>query len=61
VVVTEIGGYTVYRHGGFFGTTAAYVPELDLALAATINQAESGDELGEMVADAIDVVANRRP
>jgi D-alanyl-D-alanine carboxypeptidase len=61
VVVTEIGGYTVYRHGGFFGTTAAYVPELDLALAATINQAESGDELGEMVGRAIDVVANRRP
>lgn len=61
VAVTEMGGYTVYRHGGFFGTMAVYVPELDLALGATINQAESGDELDEMVAGAIEILANHHP
>jgi D-alanyl-D-alanine carboxypeptidase len=61
VVVTEIDGYTVYRHGGFFGTTAAYVPELDLALSATVNRAGSGDELDEMLAGAIEVVSTDRP
>ncbi len=45
VTVTEMVGYTVYRHGGFYGTMAAYVPELDLAIGATVNRTESGDEL----------------
>ena len=49
VTVTEMGGYTIYRHGGFYGTMAAYVPELDLAIGATVNRTESGDELYSMV------------
>jgi len=38
VWVREIGGRTVFLHTGFFGTMAAYVPDLDLAVAATVNQ-----------------------
>jgi len=61
VTVTEMGGYTVYRHGGFYGTMAAYVPELDLAIGATVNRTESGDELYSMVESAIKAVASHQP
>lgn len=61
VTVTEMGGYTVYRHGGFYGTMAAYVPELDLAIGATVNRTESGDELYSMVESAIEAVASHQP
>ena len=38
VWVRELEGRTVYQHTGFFGTMAAIVPDLDLAVAATVNQ-----------------------
>ena len=60
VVVTEVGGYTVYRHGGFFGTTALYVPSLDLALGVTINRVESEEQQKALVEGAIAVVAEVR-
>jgi D-alanyl-D-alanine carboxypeptidase len=61
VKVTEIAGRTVYSHGGFFGTSAAYVPDLDLAIGATVNRTESGGELSLLVEGAIEAVANSRP
>ena len=61
VKVTEIAGRTVYSHGGFFGTSAAYVPDLDLAIGATVNRTESGGELRLLVEGAIEAVANSRP
>ncbi len=61
VTVTQMGGHTVFRHGGFFGTTAAYVPDLDLAIGATVNRTESGDALHFMVESAIAVVARHQP
>ncbi len=61
VTVTETGGHTVFRHGGFFGTVAAYVPDLDLAVGATVNRTESGDALYFMVESAIAAVARNQP
>jgi D-alanyl-D-alanine carboxypeptidase len=61
VTVTEIGGFTVYRHSGFFGTTAGYVPELDLAYGATVNRSESSEALRGLVEGAVTVVAECRP
>lgn len=40
---------------------AAYVPELDLAIGATVNRTESGDELYSMVGSAIEAVASHQP
>ncbi len=61
VTVTQMGGRTVFRHGGFFGTMAAYVPDLDLAVGATVNRTESGDALHFMVESAIAAVAKNQP
>lgn len=38
VVVDEVDGLECYRHGGWWGTTAAYLPELDVALACAVNR-----------------------
>jgi D-alanyl-D-alanine carboxypeptidase len=38
VFVVDVDGLTVYRHSGYWGTIASYAPELDVALAATVNQ-----------------------
>lgn len=61
VVVTEVAGYTVYRHGGFFGTAGVFVPDLDLAVGATVNRTESGDALDSMVEETIAAVATHVP
>jgi D-alanyl-D-alanine carboxypeptidase len=53
VWVVEVGGFTTYRHSGFWGTLATYVPELDLAVAATVNQNRCGEALDELVLKAI--------
>ncbi len=56
VWVMEVEGYTVYRHSGFWGTVADYVPELDLVVAATVNQNQQKTALWDMVAHTIAVV-----
>ena len=56
VWVTEIDGLTVYRHSGFWGTVADFVPELDLTIAATVNQNQDKTALWEMVHRALVVV-----
>jgi D-alanyl-D-alanine carboxypeptidase len=55
--VTEIEGFTTYRHTGFFGTLATYVPELDLTVAVTVNQNQSNGALTGLASEAIKVVA----
>jgi D-alanyl-D-alanine carboxypeptidase len=55
--VVEIAGFDSYRHTGFFGTSATYVPELDLAVALTVNQNQGGGALDETAAKAIEIVA----
>ena len=49
----EVEGFTTYRHSGFWGTLATYVPALDLTLAATVNQNRCGEALDELVRKAI--------
>ena len=58
--VVEIEGMTTYRHTGFFGTLATYVPELDLVVTAVTNQNRDGGALNEMALEAIDAVAEAR-
>jgi len=58
VWVMEVEGYTVYRHSGFWGTVADYVPELDLVVAATVNQNQEKTVLWDVVGETIAAVAD---
>jgi CubicO group peptidase (beta-lactamase class C family) len=60
VWVVEVEGFTTYRHTGFWGTLATYVPELDLALGATVNQNRGKPVLDELVREAIAIVGSSR-
>jgi D-alanyl-D-alanine carboxypeptidase len=53
----EIEGMTAYRHTGFWGTSATYVPDLDLVVTATVNQNRSKAALSQLVDGAIAAVA----
>jgi len=55
VWVREVGGHTVFQHTGFFGTVAAYVPDLDLDLAATVNQ-HTGRAFDRILSETIGLV-----
>jgi D-alanyl-D-alanine carboxypeptidase len=55
--VVEIEGLTTYRHTGFFGTLATYVPELDLTVAVATNQNQDEGALNRLAAEAIRLVA----
>jgi len=52
--------FTVYRHTGFWGTAASYVPELDLAVASTINQGTGPMLHVELVDRAVGIVVEAR-
>lgn len=41
VSATQIAGYRAYVHQGFWGTAAAYFPDLDLSLAVSVNQGDT--------------------
>ena len=60
VWVVEVEGFTAYRHSGFWGTAATYVPDLDLAVATTINQGEGPMLHIELVDRAIAIVVEAR-
>ena len=55
--VMDVEGFETYRHTGFFGTLATYVPELDLTVSATVNQNQSGTVMVDLAQQAIAVVA----
>jgi len=57
VWVTDVEGFTVYRHTGFWGSSANYVPELDLVVTASVNQNQARQVLEGLVRDAILLVA----
>ena len=57
VWVLEVDGHESYRHAGFWGTVASYVPELDLVVAATVNQNHAGAVLYKLAEDSIGLVA----
>ncbi len=54
--VAEIDGVTAYAHSGFWGTAAVFVPELDLSVAATVNQNKAKEAMWELVREAIAIV-----
>ena len=56
VWVVEVEGLNTYRHTGFWGTLATYVPELDLTVACTVNQNQGKEALQGMARDAIVLV-----
>ena len=56
VFVVDVDGVTVYRHTGYWGTVASYVPELDLALAAAITQRDGRALLGELEAKVLALI-----
>ena len=56
VTVVEIDGVTVYMHDGFWGTRAAYVPSLDVAISATVTQHQGRPALAEMFQQALMLV-----
>jgi len=58
--VVEVEGLTTYRHTGFFGTLATYVPELDLVVTVTTNQNSDQGALNKLALEAIKVVAEAR-
>jgi len=58
--VVEVEGLTTYRHTGFFGTLATYVPELDLIVTATTNQNQDEGALDKLALEAIKAVAAAR-
>jgi CubicO group peptidase (beta-lactamase class C family) len=58
--IVEIEGFATYRHTGFFGTLATYVPELDLIVTVTTNQNQGQGALNRLALEAIKLVAESR-
>lgn len=59
--VVEVEGFTTYRHTGFFGTLATYVPELDLVVTVATNQNQDDGALTDITLEAIKLVAEVPP
>lgn len=53
----EHDGLELYRHTGFWGTTATWIPELDLVVTATVNQHEAGELREALVEGTIGLVS----
>jgi CubicO group peptidase (beta-lactamase class C family) len=51
----EVAGLPSWRHSGFWGTVATYVPSLDLALAVTVNQNQARAAMQGLVEGAVEV------
>ena len=58
ITLDEIDGLQRYRHGGWWGTTAAYFPELDAAFACTVNQRQESEVRDDIVRAALALVRN---
>jgi len=57
--VNEVEGLTEYRHTGFWGTAVTYVPELDLTIAATVNQ-NSGKQILDDIVRQVTILVYER-
>ena len=44
----ELGGHTVYRHTGFWGTMATYVVDLGATITLAVNQNQAGASMVEL-------------
>ncbi len=56
--VADTEGYTGYWHTGYWGTIAVYTPELDLTIAATLNQNSSREPMRELVRQVVRLAAD---
>jgi len=56
VWVLETEGITTYHHTGFWGTMEVHVPELDLTVAATVNQNQSKPVFDRILIETIRIV-----
>jgi CubicO group peptidase (beta-lactamase class C family) len=56
----EVEGFKTYRHTGFWGTLASYVPELDLVVTLTVNQHQSGTVMDDLTREVIRIVSDAR-
>lgn len=54
----QVDGLDAYRHTGFWGTSASYVPDLDLVVTATVNQNQARAALTALVDGAIAAAAD---
>jgi D-alanyl-D-alanine carboxypeptidase len=52
----EIAGHTTWWHTGFFGTMTVHVPDLDLTIAATVNQNQGPNPFPGIVERVIEIV-----
>ncbi len=48
-----VGGRRLIQHGGYWGTLAAHVPDLDLTFALSINQERRRDRRPDLVAEIL--------
>jgi D-alanyl-D-alanine carboxypeptidase len=55
--VNEVNGMTVYEHGGYWGTHAAYIPSLDLAVGVNVTQVE-GHLQGALFTQALERISD---
>jgi D-alanyl-D-alanine carboxypeptidase len=53
----DVAGRQAYRHTGFWGTSATFVPDLGLVVAATVNQHQAKQVLEDLVRKSIEAVA----
>lgn len=57
----EIKGLEGWRHTGFWGTSATWVPELDLVVVLTVNQHQAREVLDGVVRDVVLLVRQAHP
>jgi CubicO group peptidase (beta-lactamase class C family) len=53
----EVAGHRAYRHTGFWGTSATWVPDLDLVVALTVNQHDAKEVLDGIPEEVARLVA----
>jgi D-alanyl-D-alanine carboxypeptidase len=56
VWIEEVDGLTTYRHTGFWATSASFVPDLEVTIAATVNQNHAKGMLNGLVRDTLALV-----
>jgi D-alanyl-D-alanine carboxypeptidase len=59
VFVEKVEGLTVYSHTGYWGTEAAYVPDLDLAVGLSVTQQEAREARGILFQAVLRLIKER--
>ncbi len=56
IYASEYRGYTIFQHGGFWGTLGGYLPAIDLAFGVAVTEQKSLVERKELLQEFLDVV-----